>query len=151
VSSDGDVPQWIRLLPHLNASLNAVSAVFLLRGYRFIRLRQKARHRVAMLSALVASVLFLASYLTYHLSPGVGTVRFVEPTWARPVYLVILVPHVILAGAVLPMALVTVGLALRGRFPRHRRVARVTLPVWLYVSVTGVLVYLMLYVVFPQR
>ena len=103
-----------------------------------------------MIGALAFSALFLASYLTYHLHPAVGTVRFVDPAWLRPYYLAILATHVVLATPVVPMALVVLYLALRGRWAAHRRVARIALPVWLYVSVTGVLVYFLLYVAFPQ-
>ena len=145
------IPGWIGFLPNVNAVLNAVSAGFLVTGYRFIRRREVHAHRFCMLSAFVVSVLFLASYLTYHFYPGVGTVRFVEPTWARPIYLAILVPHVILAVPVMPLALLALYQAWRSHFTRHRRLARVALPIWLYVSVTGVLVYIMLYILFPQH
>jgi putative membrane protein len=130
-------------LPVLNATLNAIAAVFLIAGYASIRARRVAAHRAAMLAAFAASVLFLISYVVYHYHAGSrpftgqGAIRFV--------YFVILITHVVLAAAVVPLALVTLSRALSARYDRHRRIARWTLPVWLYVSVTGVLVYLMLY------
>lgn len=139
------------MLPNVNAALNAISGGLLVVGYRSIRRREIDRHRRCMTAALIASVLFLASYLTYHFYPGVGSVRFVDPAWMRPIYLVILVPHVILAVPVVPLALITLYQARRSNFARHRKIARITLPIWLYVSVTGVMVYLMLYVLFPQH
>lgn len=130
-------------LPTLNATLNAISTVLLVTGYVFIRRSQRDRHRACMLAALAASVLFLASYSIYHAQ--VGSVPFRKAGLIRPVYFAILITHVILAAAIVPLALVTVSRALGGRFDRHRRIARWTLPIWLYVSVTGVVVYLMLY------
>lgn len=147
----GQAPEWLYVLPKLNAALNTASASCLTAGYVFIRRRQRDRHRMAMVAALACSALFLASYLTYHLNPAVGTVKFVDPAWLRPYYLVMLATHVILAVPIVPMALCALYLALRGRYAAHRRLARVTLPIWLYVSVTGVLVYFVLYVAFPQR
>ncbi|MDA1190912.1 MAG: DUF420 domain-containing protein [Candidatus Poribacteria bacterium] len=144
------IPQWVLFLPNVNATLNAISAALLITGYLLIRRRKIPQHRAAMIGAFVASSLFLATYLTYHFYPGVGSVRFVEPSWARPIYLVVLIPHVLLAVTVVPLALITLSLAWRGNFKTHRRFARIALPVWLYVSVTGVIVYLMLYVIFPQ-
>ncbi len=135
-------------LPALNASLNATSAIFLGAGYCFIRRKQIVLHRTCMLSAFVVSALFLASYLTYHsLHPGVT--RFVGPAAARAVYLTILTSHSILAVVVVPLALVTLYRALRGRFDRHRQIARWTWLIWLYVSITGVVVYAMLYRLYP--
>jgi uncharacterized membrane protein YozB (DUF420 family) len=133
----------VRDLPALNALLNTASAVLLVTGYRLIRQGKREAHRKAMTAALVVSALFLTSYLIYHAQ--VGSVRFQKTGWIRPVYFSILVSHTILAACVAPMALVTVWRAWKGRFERHRRLARITLPLWLYVSVTGVLVYLMLY------
>lgn len=133
----------VRDLPALNAVLNAASAVLLISGYRLIRQGRREAHKKAMTAALAVSVLFLASYLTYHAQAG--SVRFQKTGWIRPVYFTILVSHTILAACVAPMALVTVWRAWKGRFDKHRRLARITLPLWLYVSVTGVLVYLMLY------
>lgn len=130
-------------LPTLNALLNSTSAVLLLIGYGFIRRKQIAAHRACMLSALVTSVLFFISYLTYHAQ--VGATKFLGEGIIRPVYFTLLTSHTLLAIAIVPMALITLSRALRGRFDRHRRIARWTFPVWLYVSVTGVLIYLMLY------
>jgi putative membrane protein len=130
-------------LPALNATLNAVSAVFLTAGYRQIRNKNVPAHRACMLAAFGASTLFLISYVIYH--AHAGSVRFLRQGWIRPVYFSILITHVMLAAAILPLALVTLTRALRERFDQHRQIARWTLPVWLYVSVTGVIVYLMLY------
>jgi uncharacterized membrane protein YozB (DUF420 family) len=131
------------LLPAVNASLNAIATVFLTVGWMFIRRRQVSRHRACMLSALSTSVLFLTSYLVYH--ANVGSVPFQGQGPVRIIYFTILITHVILAAAIVPLALVTLSRALAGRFDRHRRIARWTLPIWLYVSVTGVVIYLMLY------
>jgi uncharacterized membrane protein YozB (DUF420 family) len=133
----------LRQLPALNALLNSASAVLLLTGYILIRQGKRNAHRWAMTAALTASVLFLTSYLVYHAQ--VGSVRFQKTGWIRPVYFTILISHTILAACVAPMAIVTVWRAWRGHFDRHRRLARITLPLWLYVSVTGVVIYLMLY------
>ncbi|PYS94891.1 MAG: DUF420 domain-containing protein [Acidobacteria bacterium] len=130
-------------LPALNAVLNGTSAVLLAAGYVLIRQRRIAAHRACMLLALVTSAAFLVSYLTYHYH--VGSVAYRGAGWARPVYFTILITHTILAVAVVPLALVTVTRALRERFDRHVRIARLTLPIWFYVSVTGVVIYLMLY------
>ncbi len=151
MTASGHAHEWVYALPTVNATFNTASACCLVAGYICIRRGNRARHRAAMAAALACSTLFLASYLTYHLHPTVGTVRFTEPAWLRPYYLVMLATHVVLAVPVVPMALLTVYLALRGKRAAHRRVARMTLPVWFYVSVTGVLVYLMLYVLFPQQ
>jgi putative membrane protein len=130
-------------LPDLNAALNSLSAVFLLAGYRFIRMKNQQAHRRCMLAAFSCSILFLVSYLIYHYQ--VGSVSFKGQGWIRPVYFIILLTHTILATTVLPLALITLVRALRERFDAHRRIARWTFPIWLYVSVTGVVVYLMLY------
>lgn len=130
-------------LPDLNAALNSLSAVFLCAGYFFIRRNHRQAHRRCMLLALACSTLFLSSYLIYHFQ--VGSVRFTGQGWIRSVYFTILISHTILATAVVPLALVTLVRALRERFDAHRRIARWTLPIWLYVSVTGVAVYWMLY------
>jgi len=131
------------LLPTLNALLNAITTVLLLRGRYFIRRRRIAEHRRAMLGAFAGSVTFLVSYLVYHLS--VGSVRFPGHGWIRGVYLAILGSHTVLAATVPILATITLTLALRGRFDRHPKIARWTLPIWLYVSVTGVVIYVMLY------
>ena len=130
-------------LPTLNAALNTLSAVLLFTGYLYIRGKNGSAHRVCMLSAFVSSILFLISYLIYHYH--VGSVPFKGQGWVRPVYFTILLTHTILAVTVVPLALITLNRALRERFDAHRRIARWTLPIWLYVSVTGVVVYLMLY------
>jgi putative membrane protein len=130
-------------LPTLNAILNATSAGLLIAGYGFIRQREVPAHRACMLAAFGVSALFLISYVTYHYH--VGTVRFPGSGWVRRVYLTILATHTVLAASVPPLAIVTLSRAVARRFDRHRRIARWTLPIWLYVSVTGVIVYWMLY------
>jgi uncharacterized membrane protein YozB (DUF420 family) len=131
------------LLPTLNALLNALTAVLLVRGWWLIRRGDRERHRVTMLGACVGSALFLISYLYYHFQ--VGSVRFPGHGAARTIYLAILASHTLLAAAVPILAVITLSRALRERFDRHRALARWTLPIWLYVSVTGVVVYWMLY------
>lgn len=130
-------------LPTLNAALNATAAVLLLLGYRRIRRRRIAEHRRFMLGAFGCSVLFLVSYLVYH--ANVGSKPFTGTGLARAVYFIVLVTHVVLAAAILPMALVTLRRGLARRDADHRRIARWTFPLWMYVSVTGVVVYVMLY------
>ena len=136
-------------LPAVNASLNALSAVFLLFGFRFIRRKNVPAHRLCMLAAVVTSTLFLVCYVTYHLKAG-RTV-FKDPAWFRTIYLTLLLTHTILAVTIVPMVIITLSRALRQRFDQHKRIARWTWPLWMYVSVTGVLVYYLLYVQFPQR
>ena len=133
----------VHSLPAVNATLNAISTVLLVAGYAFVRSRNIGMHRRCMLAACVTSTLFLACYLTYHYQ--VGSVRFTRQGFVRPLYFTILITHVTLAALVLPLAIVTLSRALRERFARHRAIARWTLPIWLYVSVTGVLVYVLLY------
>ncbi len=130
-------------LPALNATLNATSTVLLVAGYRMIRRKRIQAHRRLMIAAFAVSVAFLASYLIYHAS--VGTVRFQRAGAIRTVYLTILATHTILAALVPVLAIVTLRRGLLARYDRHRRIARWTLPIWLYVSVTGVVVYWMLY------
>lgn len=130
-------------LPALNATLNGLAAILLLIGYREIRRGRMERHRAAMIGACVTSTLFLASYVTYH--AHAGSRPFAGQGPIRIVYFTILISHVLLAAAILPLALITLTRALRERFDRHRSLARWTLPIWLYVSVTGVAVYFMLY------
>lgn len=137
------MPKYLSILPHLNALLNATSAIFLLAGYRYIRQGRITAHRNCQLSALAASTLFLTSYLTYHYFHG--TTRFSGQGIARLIYFSILTSHTLLAIVIVPLVLVTITRAARADFARHKRIARWTLPLWLYVSVTGVLVYLMLY------
>ena len=130
-------------LPALNATLNGISAVFLTAGYLFIRSGRPALHKKCMLSALVASTAFLTSYVIYHVHtgsrpfPGQGAIRIA--------YFSILITHVVLAVTILPLALTTTARGLRAQYPRHVKIARWTLPIWLYVSVTGVVIYLLLY------
>jgi uncharacterized membrane protein YozB (DUF420 family) len=133
----------VRDLPTLNAALNALAAGFLLWGYVLIRSGRREAHRRAMLAAVACSAVFLASYLAYHAQ--VGSVRFARTGTIRTVYLTVLLTHTVLAAVILPLVLVTLRRALRGDFARHRRLARITLPLWAYVSVTGVVVYWMLY------
>ena len=130
-------------LPALNASLNAISTVLLVTGWVLIKRGDRRKHKACMISALVTSALFLTSYVIYHLN--VGSVPFQKTGWIRTLYFAVLIPHVILAAAIVPMILVTVSRAWSRRFDKHRRIARWTLPLWLYVSITGVIVYLMLY------
>jgi uncharacterized membrane protein YozB (DUF420 family) len=130
-------------LPALNASLNALASLFLLAGYVCVRQQQIVAHRACMLAALATSALFLTSYVIYHYN--VGSRPFTGVGAIRAVYFVILISHVLLAIAIVPMVLVTVSRALTRRFDRHRRIARITWPLWMYVSVTGVIVYVMLY------
>lgn len=130
-------------LPALNAFLNGLSTIFLAAGYVCIRRRDMRRHRACMLAAFTTSALFLTSYLIYHAQ--VGSVPFPGQGPIRSVYFAILITHVALAAVILPLALVTLSRALARRFDRHRRIARITLPIWLYVSVTGVVIYVMVY------
>src|SRR5262245_17612213 len=134
------------LLPALNACLNSTSAVLLVLGWVAVKRRWITAHKVCMLGALVVSALFLASYLYYHF-PVMGgrSTPYSHDDWTRPVYHVVLISHIVLAIVVTPLALITAFLGLRGRLTGHVRLARWTLPLWLYVSVTGVVVYLMLY------
>ena len=137
-------------LPPINASLNALSAVFLAAGFVFIRRKNIPAHRRCMLSAFATSTVFLACYLTYHFSVRVVT-KFSGQGWVRPVYFAMLISHILLAIIILPLAIVTLTRGLRERFDLHRKIARWTWPIWMYVSVTGVLVYLMLYHLYPAQ
>ena len=131
------------IFPAVNAALNATSAVLIATGVGLIRAGRKTAHRGVMVAAVVCSSLFLASYLYYHYP--VGSVRFTGQGWVRPLYFAILLTHTVLAAAVVPLVLMTLVRALRERFDRHKVIARWTYPIWLYVSVTGVVIYLMLY------
>ena len=142
------IPMDVTRLPTLNALLNATSAVLLIAGYLCIRRRKVTGHKVCMLSAFVTSTIFLTSYLI--LRYYAGMTRFPGQGWIRPVYFTILTSHTILAAGIVPLVLITLSRALRGRFDRHARIARWTLPLWLYVSVTGVLVYWILYRLYPH-
>lgn len=141
---------WVPVasLPALNAALNATSTILLVSGYLCIRRRKVMAHRLCMSSAFITSSLFLVSYVT--LRYYAGMTRFTGQGWIRPIYFTILTSHTILAAVIVPLVLVTLSRALRGRFDRHIRIARWTLPLWLYVSVTGVLVYWILYHLHPQ-
>ena len=130
-------------LPGVNASLNSASALFLISGYLLIRNKKVAAHKACMVSAVVASSLFLVSYLVYHYQ--VGSVPFKGTGWIRAVYFTILISHTALAALIVPLVLITLRRAVTGNFVRHKRIARWTFPLWLYVSVTGVIVYVMLY------
>ena len=142
-------------LPALNACLNGLSAVLLSFGYYFIRSGNRVAHRNCMIAAFITSTLFLASYLTYHGYRAQvlheGPTRFAGPAGFRPVYLGILLTHTVLAALIVPLALITLHRALRQRFDLHKKIARWTWPCWMYVSVTGVLIYLLLYQIFPRR
>jgi uncharacterized membrane protein YozB (DUF420 family) len=130
-------------LPAVNATLNAISGVLLLIGYALIRARKIELHRRFMIAAFSASSLFLVCYVVYHAQ--VGSVRFTRQGFVRPIYFTILITHVTLAAVVLPLAIVTLSRGLAAKYQVHRKIARWTLPIWLYVSVTGVLVYVLLY------
>jgi uncharacterized membrane protein YozB (DUF420 family) len=136
-------PEWVAWLPTVNASLNGLAAVLLAVGYRLIRHRRVRAHRRVMLLAFGVSVLFLASYLVYHAHAGSRPFTGTGPI--RPVYYGILLTHVVLAAAVPFLAVITIYRGLRGQWTKHRRIARITWPIWMYVSITGVLIYLMLY------
>jgi len=130
-------------LPAVNATLNAISGILLLIAYAHIRARRIEQHRRFMIAAFATSSLFLVCYLVYHAK--VGSVPFTRQGFVRPLYFTILLTHVTLAATVVPLALVTLSRGLKARYPQHRRIARWTFPVWMYVSVTGVLVYVLLY------
>lgn len=140
------VPPQYAIFPVLDAALNGASAVLLIAGHQMIKRGRMAAHRTLMLSAVLTSSLFLVCYLYYH--AHVGSVRFHGQGWSRPVYFTILISHTVLATAVVPLVIITLIRAFRERFDRHRAIARWTYPVWLYVSVTGVVVYVMLYHLF---
>jgi uncharacterized membrane protein YozB (DUF420 family) len=141
-------------LPAVNATLNGSSAVLLAFGFFFIKRGNKITHRNCMISAFCTSVIFLGCYLTYHgylaLVLHQGPTRFLNPPWFRPVYLTILLTHTILAAAIMPLILVTLHRARKQQFEAHKKIARWTWPLWMYVSVTGVVIYLLLYRIFPQ-
>lgn len=139
---------YISYLPHLNACLNGTSALLLFTGYTFIRSRNVTAHRACQIAALGISLLFLASYLTYHYNHG--STRFQGTGLVRTFYFTVLTSHTILAIVIVPLVILTFYRAFKGEFSKHRRIARVTLPLWLYVCVTGVIVYLMLYQIYPN-
>jgi putative membrane protein len=133
-------------LPAVNAGLNGACTIFLLLGFTFIRKRKIGLHRLCMITAFFCSVVFLILYLWFHAHAGV--IRFSGQGWIRPVYFTILISHTILAVIIVPLVLITLSRALRERFDRHRAIARWTLPLWLYVSITGVIVYWLLYIAY---
>jgi uncharacterized membrane protein YozB (DUF420 family) len=130
-------------LPALNATLNAACAILLVIGWSLIKRGRIRQHRAVMIAAVSVSTLFLASYLYYHAQ--VGSVRFTKTGFIRTVYFTVLLTHTILAAAIVPMVLMSLSRGLSGKYDRHRRIARWTMPIWLYVSITGVVVYVMLY------
>ena len=136
-------------LPAVNACLNGASTVLLTLGYVYIKRGNQIAHRNCMVGAVITSAVFLGFYLVYH--HFAGRTSFRNPEWFRPVYLLILLTHTVLAVVIVPMVLTTVYLAIRKRWQAHKRVARWTWPIWMYVSVTGVVIYLLLYQIFPQR
>lgn len=136
-------------LPPINAGLNSLSTIFLTLGFIFIRRKKITAHRNCMIGAFCTSTLFLISYLTYHHFAGRTT--FKDPQWFRPIYLAILFTHTVLAVVIVPLVLVTLSRALKARYELHKKIARWTWPIWMYVSVTGVLIYYLLYVKFPQH
>jgi uncharacterized membrane protein YozB (DUF420 family) len=146
---------FIFTLPHVNALLNTTSGLCLIAGYIFIRRRRIAAHRASMIAAFVASIIFLISYLTYHTllayKLGLGPTKFMGEGFIRPIYFFILITHTILAVVIVPFVIVTLRRGLKRQDARHRRIARWTFPLWLYVSVTGVVVYVMLYQIYPSR
>jgi len=145
----------LSVFPHLNASLNGLSAIFLLTGFYFILHTEVHKHRLCMLTASTLSALFLISYISYHSLRtyyfGLGPTRFTGTGLSRPIYFTILTSHTILATAVAPFVAWTLWRALKGNFDKHKKLARLVFPVWVYVSVTGVIVYLMLYQIYAAR
>jgi uncharacterized membrane protein YozB (DUF420 family) len=150
-----DIAELLPYLPATNAVLNSTSACFLTAGYIMIKRQRTIAHRNCMIAAFATSVLFLASYLTYHFGLhyylGKGPTIFRDPGWFRPIYLGILITHTILAVVIVPLVFLSLAWGLTGRFEKHKRVSRWTWPLWMYVSITGVVIYLLLYQIFPQR
>jgi uncharacterized membrane protein YozB (DUF420 family) len=137
-------------LPAVNGTLNGLSALFLTAGFIFIKKKNVRAHRNCMISAFTTSVIFLICYLTYHIFVHHVT-SFQNPAWFRPYYLTLLLTHTVLAVVIVPLVLMTLSRALKARFDLHKKIARWTWPLWMYVSVTGVIVYLILYQIFPQQ
>lgn len=146
--------ELLPIFPHLNALLNGTSALFLVTGFYFIRTKKISAHRFCMLTASSLSAIFLLSYLTHHALRtyyfGLGPTRFEGQGIARPIYFTVLLSHTILAAIVGPFVIITLWRGLKGNYERHKRLARYVFPVWLYVAITGVVVYLMLYQLFPS-
>ncbi len=140
------VPPQYAIFPVIDATMNGVSTVLLVVGHSFIKRGCLAAHRAFMIAAVISSSIFLCSYLYFHYH--VGSVHFQGHGWSRPIYFTILISHVILAAAIAPLVIITLIRALRERFDKHRAIARWTYPLWLYVSITGVIVYVMLYHLF---
>ena len=142
-------------LPLVNACLNGLSTVLLTLGYIFIKREQRDAHRNCMIAAFVTSSIFLVCYVTYHVGMqrqyGSAHTKFVDPAWFRPIYLTLLLTHVLLAIAIVPLILLTLSRAFKQRFELHKKIARWTWPLWMYVSVTGVVIYLLLYHMYPQK
>ena|SRR5688572_6316013 len=147
--------ELLHIFPHLNAALNALSSVFLLCGFYFIMRRQIAKHRFCMIAACTVSALFLVSYIGHHALRtyyfGIGPTRFTGEGIIRPIYFSILTSHTILAAVIGPFVIATLWRGLKGRYDSHRKLARLVFPIWLYVAVTGVVVYLLLYQIYPAR
>ena len=137
-------------VPAVNATLNGLSAIFLAAGFLAIKRGNKIAHRNCMITAFCTSVIFLACYLTYHAMVKTVT-HFVDPAWFRPIYLTILATHTILAVVIVPLILMTLWRTKQQDFAAHKKIARWTWPLWIYVSVTGVVIYLLLYRIFPQK
>jgi len=133
-------------LPAVNASLNGASGIFLIAGYSFIRRGKIRPHKISMITALCCSALFLACYLYFHFHAGI--IRFGGEGWIRPVYFTLLISHTVLAVVIIPLVLVTLSRALAAKFDKHRAIARWTFPLWLYVSITGVIIYWLLYIAY---
>ena len=137
-------------LPAVNATLNGLSAVLLTGGFIAIKTGRKIAHRNCMIAAFCTSAIFLGCYLTYHITVKTVT-HFVDPAWFKPYYITLLISHTILAAAIVPMILITLHRARKQQFEAHKKIARWTWPLWMYVSVTGVVIYLLLYRIFPQK
>ena len=137
-------------LPAVNATLNGLSAVLLTAGFIAIKTGRKIAHRNCMIAAFCTSAIFLGCYLTYHITVKTVT-HFVDPAWFKPYYITLLISHTILAAAIVPMILITLYRARKQQFEAHKKIARWTWPLWMYVSVTGVVIYLLLYRIFPQK
>ena len=146
---------FIFTLPHVKALLNATSGIFLITGYILIRRRRIAAHRRSMIAAFIASIIFLVSYVLYHsllaYYLGQGPTKFKGEGIVRPIYFFILISHTLLAVIIVPFVIITLRRGLKANYDKHRKIARWTFPLWLYVSVTGVVVYLMLYQLYPSR